>query len=118
MRPAWQVARRGIEVRLSRAEQKAERASSRLRTLREDAMQATHKSPASTHATLRKAAAPRGQAAHGMVRVSLLFGQLADEVERALEQVSIPIQPPHPSTLQEAHANTASSAMAGSRASH
>jgi len=59
-----QVARRGIEVRLSRAEQKAERASSRLRTLREDAM----------------------QAAHGMVRVSLLFGQLADEVERALEQ--------------------------------
>ena len=61
-----QAARRGIDVRLSRAEAKAERASSRLRTLRQDAMQGRS----------------------GVVRISLLFGQLADEIEQALEEAT------------------------------
>ena len=61
-----QAARRGINVRLSRAEAKAERASSRLRTLRQDAM--------------------LGRS--GVVRISLLFGQLADEIEQALEEAT------------------------------
>jgi len=61
-----QAARRGIDVRLSRAEAKAERASSRLRTLRQDAM--------------------LGRS--GVVRISLLFGQLADEIEQALEEAT------------------------------
>ena len=56
-----QASRRGIDVRLSRAEEKAEHASSRLRALRQDAMQASR----------------------GMARVSLLFGALSDGVEQA-----------------------------------
>jgi hypothetical protein len=61
-----QAARRGIDVRLSRAEAKAERSSSRLRTLRQDALQGRS----------------------GVVRISLLFGQLADEIEQALEEAT------------------------------
>ena len=61
-----QASRRGIDVRLSRAEGKAERASSRLRTLRQDAMQGRS----------------------GVARVSLLFGELADEIEQAVEEAT------------------------------
>lgn len=61
-----QASRRGIDLRLSRAEGKAERASSRLRTLRQDAMQGRS----------------------GVARVSLLFGELADEIEQAVEEAT------------------------------
>ena len=61
-----QASRRGIDVRLSRAEGKAERASSRLRTLRQDAMQGRS----------------------GVARVALLFGELADEIEQAVEEAT------------------------------
>lgn len=61
-----QASRRGIDVRLSRAEGKAERASTRLRTLRVDAMQGRS----------------------GVARVSLLFGELSDEIEQAVEEAT------------------------------
>ena len=61
-----QASRRGIDLRLSRAEGKAERASSRLRTLRQDAMQGRS----------------------GVARVSLLFGELTDEIEQAVEEAT------------------------------
>lgn len=59
-----QAVRKGMEVRLSRTEEKSERVASRLRTLRDEAMQASK----------------------GAVRINLYFGQLAEEVEHTLEQ--------------------------------
>ena len=59
-----QQVRKGMEVRLSRTEEKSERVASRLRTLRDEAMAASK----------------------GAVRINLYFGQLTEEVEHSLEQ--------------------------------
>lgn len=59
-----QAIRKGMEVRLSRTEEKSERVASRLRTLRDEAMAASK----------------------GAVRINLYFGQLIEEVEQSLEQ--------------------------------